>query len=33
MTHRDDSNGLAQDIQFPDEGGPAWREVLVLHGI
>lgn len=30
MTHRDDSNGLAQDIQFPDEGGPAWREVLEL---
>ena len=30
MTHRDDSNGLAPDNQFPEEGGLAWREVLEL---
>jgi len=30
MTHQDDSNGHASDIQFPEEGGQAWREVLEL---
>lgn len=30
MTHRDDSNGLASDIQFPEEGSQAWQEVLEL---
>lgn len=30
MPHQDDSNGLASDIQFPEEGGQAWREVLEL---
>ena len=30
MTHRDDSNGQDQNIQFPEEGGAAWREVLEL---
>jgi transposase-like protein len=31
MTHQDDSSGLASDIQFPEEGGQAWREVLELR--
>ncbi len=29
-THRVDSNGLVSDIQFPEDGSKAWREVLEI---